>query len=204
MEGNRLNTNQMSLRWHGTAIEICMGRITAAQKRTIEARCAPLGKDLRSGWYDNTELFRSVWRVDNWWSVDDVDHVMGPVFEKQSRILRDLSAISIEVDGAPTTIDPESVDLRFYAPETVKPTEDDGLIVFHGARREATVTLQANCRQPFDSSLLTLSFMQYEGYGNILIDMDYDGYDDVHFSFGQTTYLQPRFLEKDAIDAITG
>jgi hypothetical protein len=199
-----LNTCQMSLRWHGSAIELCMGRITAMQKKTIQARHAPIGKDFRSRWYDNTELFRSVWGVDNWWSVDDFDHVMGPVFKKQSRIQRDLSAISIEVDGATATIDPGSVDLRFYVPETVKPPEDDDLIVCHGAQREATVTLQADCRPPFDSSLLTLSFMQYEGYGNILIDMDYDGYDDVQMSFGQTTYLQPRFLEKDDLDAITG
>jgi hypothetical protein len=46
--------------------------------------------------------------------------------------------------------------------------------------------------------------MRYGGYGNILIDVDYDGYDDVHMSFGHTTYLEPRFLGKDEINAITG
>jgi len=52
--------------------------------------------------------------------------------------------------------------------------------------------------------LITLSFIQYPDYGYILIDLDYDGHDEVQFTFGATTYLTPQFFGKDAIDDTSG
>jgi hypothetical protein len=36
--------------------------------------------------------------------------------------------------------------------------------------------------------------IDYPDIGLILIDLDCDGHDDVTYTFGQKTYLQPRFL----------
>ena len=33
--------------------------------------------------------------------------------------------------------------------------------------------------------------------GDILIDLDYEGHDDVQFTWGETTYLEPQFLGKE-------
>ena len=70
-------------------------------------------------------------------------------------------------------------------------------VVCHGARRDAMLHLAANLESPFDPSLITLSFLHYPDHGYILIDLDYDGDDDVQLKFGDTVYLKPRFLEGD-------
>jgi hypothetical protein len=57
--------------------------------------------------------------------------------------------------------------------------------------------LDADFVPPFDPSLITLSFLHYPDFGYILIDLDYDGHDDVQFNLGETTYLKPRFVGKD-------
>lgn len=192
-----MKKKKLSLRWAGAVIELCMGRITMENKGQIDTRCTGLDDDIQSSWYDNTELFKGVFGTDNWWSVDDLDHAMGLVFADRSAIDTHLSKMAFEIDGTPATIDPEALQLSFYAPEDIDPLDNDEWIVCHGARRDAILHLGAKFVPPFDPSLITLSFLHYPDFGYILIDLDYDGHDDVQFNLGETTYLKPRFFGKD-------
>ena len=106
----------------------------------------------------------------------------------------------LEIDGTPAPIDPAAFQLGFYAPEAIDPLEKDEWVVCHGTRRKATLQLDAHFEPPFDPSLVTMSFLHYPDYGYILIDLDYDGHDDVQFSLAETTYLKPRFFGKDHFD----
>jgi hypothetical protein len=190
----------MALQWEGTLIELCMGRITRAQKDQIDARCTDLEKHVQNSWYDDSELFKALFDADNWWSVDDLDHAMGLVFADRSALEKALTTIACEIDGSPATIDPEALQLSFYAPEGFDPLDEDEMVVCHGCRREAVLHLHADFEPPFDPSLITLSFLHYPDYGYILIDLDYDGHDDVEFTLGKTTFLNPRFFGKEHID----
>lgn len=189
-----MKKKRMALHWEGTLIELCMGRITRDKKGQIEAHCADLDKDVQSLWYDNTELLKSLFEADNWWSVDDLDHAMGLVFADRSILETKLAKITLEIDGTPVSVDPQALQLSFYAPEAIDPPDKDERVVCHGARQQAVLHLQADFVPPFDPSLITLSFLHYPNYGYILIDLDYDGQDDIQFTLGDTTYLRPRFL----------
>ena len=195
-----MKEKRITLQWEGTFIELCMGRITRAQKDHIDAHCADLDKDAQSLWYDNAELLKSLFDADNWWSVDDLDHAMGLVFADRSALETKLAKIAFEIDGIPVTIDPETLQLSFYDPEAIDSIDQDERVVCHGTRRQAVLHLQADFEPPFDPSLITLSFLHYPDYGYILIDLDYDGHDDVQFTMGETTYLNPRFFGKDHIN----
>jgi len=192
-----MKKKKFSLRWAGTFIELCMGRINGLKKSQIDARCTDLEDDIQSSWYDNTLLFKGVFGADNWWSVDDLDHAMGLVFADRSALDNQLSKIAFDIDGTPATIDPEALQLSFYVPEAIDPLDKDEWVVCHGARRDAMLHLDANLSPPFEPSLITLSFLHYPDYGYILIDLDYNGHDDVQFNFGETTYLSPQFFGKD-------
>ncbi len=174
-----------------------MGRLPRVKKGEIDARCTDVDSPIQSSWYDNAELLKTLFGADNWWSVDDLDHAMGLVFAERSALDTRLAKMTVEIDGTPVTVDPEAFQLSFYAPEAIDPLEDGEMIVCHGAQREATLHLQADFEAPFDPSLITLSFLHYRDYGYILIDLDYDGHDDVQFDLGDTTYLQPRCFGKD-------
>lgn len=195
-----MNPKKLSLQWKGTFIELCMGRLSRFKKNEIDARCTDSGSNIQSSWYDNTELLKTLFGADNWWSVDDLDHAMGLFFVDRSALDARLAKMTFEIDGTPATIDPEAPQLSFYAPEAIDPLENGELIICHGAQREATLHLQADFEAPFDPSLITLSFLHYRDYGYILIDLDYDGHDDVQFDLGDTTYLQPRFFGKDHLN----
>ncbi|WP_319408952.1 hypothetical protein [uncultured Desulfosarcina sp.] len=192
-----MNRKRLSLQWKGTFIELCMGRLPRVKKGEIDARCTDVDSPIQSSWYDNAELLKTLFGADNWWSVDDLDHAMGLVFAERSALDTRLAKMTVEIDGTPVTVDPEAFQLSFYAPEAIDPLEDGEMIVCHGAQREATLHLQADFEAPFDPSLITLSFLHYRDYGYILIDLDYDGHDDVQFDLGDTTYLQPRCFGKD-------
>ena len=192
-----MNKKRLSLQWKGTFIELCLGRLAQVKKGEIDARCTDLGSDIQSSWYDNTELLKTLFGADNWWSVDDLDHAMGLVFADRSALDTRLAKMTFEIDGTPATVDPEAFQLSFYAPEAIDPLENGERIVCHGAQREATLHLQTDFEAPFDPSLITLSFLHYRDYGYILIDLDYDGHDDVQFDLGDTTYLHPRCFGKD-------
>lgn len=191
---------RLGLTWTGLFIELCLGRITREQKKEIDARCPDLQNDFQREWYDNTRFLKRHFSVDNWWSIDDLDHAMGLVFTDRPDLHKRLATMTVAIDETPATIDPASVQLRFYAPETLPPTDTDQLIIYHGARRDVSLHLSTEFAPPFDPSLITLSLIQYPYYGTILIDLDYDGYDDVAYRFGETTYLKPRILEKEAFD----
>ncbi|MCB2146117.1 MAG: hypothetical protein KQI81_06550 [Deltaproteobacteria bacterium] len=195
-----MNKKRLSLQWKGTFIELCMGRLARVTKSEIDARCTDSDGNIQSSWYDNTELLKTLFGVDNWWSVDDLDHAMGLVFVDRSTLDTRLATMTFEIDGNPATVDPDAPQLSFYAPEAIDPLENGELIVCHGTQREGTLHLQADFEAPFDPSLITLSFLHYRDYGYILIDLDYDGHDDVQFDLGDTMYLQPRFLGKDHFD----
>ena len=192
-----MKKKKFSLRWAGTFIELCMGRINGLKKSQIDARCTDLEDDIQSSWYDNTLLFKGVFGADNWWSVDDLDHAMGLVFADRSALDNQLSKMAFDIDGTPATIDPEALQLSFYVPEAIDPLDKDEWVVCHGARQDAMLHLDADLSPPFDPSLITLSFLHYPDYGYILIDLDYNGHDDVQFNFGETTYLSPQFFGKD-------
>lgn len=192
-----MKKKKFSLRWAGTFIELCMGRINGLKKSQIDARCTDLEDDIQSSWYDNTLLFKGVFDADNWWSVDDLDHAMGLVFADRSALDNQLSKMAFDIDGTPATIDPEALQLSFYVPEAIDTLDKDEWVVCHGARQDAMLHLDADLSPPFDPSLITLSFLHYPDYGYILIDLDYNGHDDVQFNFGETTYLSPQFFGKD-------
>ena len=192
-----MKKKRLSLHWEGTFIELCMGRVNRVQKSQIDSRLTDKKNDIQSSWYDNTELLKALFGADNWWSVDDLDHAMGFVFADRSTLEKKLATMAFEIDGTSTTIDPEALQLSFYAPEAIDPLEKDELVVCHGARREAMLYLDANFEPPFDPSLITLSFLHYPDDGYVLIDLDYDGDDNVQFNFGDATYLKPRFFGKD-------
>ena len=177
-----------------------MGRITPAQKKRIDRDCKDLNQDVQSLWYENTKLLKSVFDADNWWSVDDLDHAMGLVFADRPELDRKLAGIALEIDGSPASIDPEALQLSFYVPESVGPLARDEQVACHGTRRQAVLRLQAEVEPGFDPSLITLSFLHYPDVGYILIDLDVDSHDDVGFSWGETTYLEPRFVGKEHFD----
>ncbi len=196
-----MKRKKMFLRWAGTFIELCMGRVNRLKKSQIDTRrCTDFKDRIQSSWYDDTVLIKRVFGADNWWSVDDLDHAMGLVFADRSALDTNLSKMDVDIDGTPATIDPEAFQLSFYVPETIAPLDEDEWVVCHGTRRDAILHLDADFAPPFDPSLITLSFLHYPDYGYILIDLDYDGYDDVQFTFGETTYLRPRFFGKDHVD----
>jgi hypothetical protein len=192
-----MKKKKLSLVWAGTFVELCMGRITRVQKGRIDSRGNDLNDDLQSSWYGNKKLFQDVFGADNWWSINDLDHAMGLVFADRTALEAKLSKMAFEIDGTPVSIDPEALQLSFYAPEEFGPLDKDEWVVCHGAHQEAVLHLDAEFAPPFDPSLITLSFLHYPDYGYILIDLDYDGQDDVQFKLGETTYLRPRFLGKD-------
>ena len=195
-----MEKKKLHLQWTGVMIELCLARITPDQKALIETLCPDLDKDARAQWYDNTPLLKDRFKVDNWWSLDDLDRAMGLVFADRAELDKRLAHLAFAIDGSPKTVDPEALQLSFYAPEAIAPLGPGEQVLCHGVRREALLQLHTEFEPPFDPSLTTLSFIRYPQYGYILIDLDYDGHDDVQFSFGKTTYLKPRFLGKEAID----
>ena len=191
---------QIQLRWPGILIELCLNRINRAQRDQVDAHCLGPDKDIRSLWYDNSSFLRKHFNVDNWWSLDGLDRAMGLVFSDRADLEKRMSAISLEINSSPQTIDPESMQLSFYLPEALDPVDRGELILCHGVQREAVLELDVDSEPPFDPSLITLSFIHYPDYGYILIDLDYDGHDDVQFTLGDTTYLKPRFLGKETMN----
>jgi hypothetical protein len=198
--GEKMKKKRVALRWEGAFLELCMGRITADQQNHMDAHGAGLSRDVQSLWYENPELLRSVFQADNWWSVDDLDHAMGLVFADRPTLDKALATIGFEIDGTPVSVDPDSLQLSFYAPEPIDQLKKDDRVVCHGIRRQAVLHLEAEIAPPFDPSVVALSFQHYADYGHILIDIDIDGHDDVRFTWGDTTYLPPRFLGKEHFD----
>ena len=196
---------KMTLTWRGAFVELCLARVSPDQRRQIDA--LPThgeAADLGSMWYENHPLLKRLFDVENWWSIDDVDHAMGLVFRDRAAIDDAIQRIAFTIDGVPSRVDPEALQLDFYAPEAVSGLDKGEAIVCHGASREAELHLAADVAPPFDPSLITLSFIDYPDHGLILIDLDYDGHDDVHFSWGETTYLAPRIIGKDRFDDAPG
>ena len=190
-----MKKEKMHIDWSGVFIELCAGRVTPKQKRQIDTHCPDLEKASQfEGWYENTKMLETVFAADNWWSVDDLDHVMGLIFIDRAELDAALTAMRFEIAGTPAAVDPNAFQLSFYAPETLEPERPVDRIVRHGARMEARLQLKVDFSPPFDPSLLTLSFIDYPETGLILIDLDYDGHDDVAMSFGKTTYLPPHFI----------
>lgn len=196
-----MKTTPLSLSWQGTFIELCMHCVNQAEKDRIEAALANGGKDLGPMWYDNAFLLNSLFETRNWWGVDDLDHSMGFVFSERSSLDKSLATMKYTLDGEQVTVDPDAPQLSFYLPETDQDQLTDAdHILCHGILRQARISLEVNVEPPFDPTLLTLSFLTYPDFGHILIDMDYDGHDEVSFSWGETDYLTPRFLKKDFFD----
>ena len=187
---------KMHLEWEGTFIELCTSHVTREQKRHIDTYCPGLESAARfETWYENASMLKAVFAADNWWSVDDLDHVMGLVFADRTKLDFALEALRFDVAGTPVTVDPHAIQLSFYAPEAFESVAEGDQIVRHGAKRKAHLHLDADFVAPFDPSLLTLSFIDYPETGLILIDLDYDGHDDVEMSFGEKTYLPPQFIQ---------
>ena len=185
---------QIHLRWPGVLIELCLSRVNRTQKAHIDTHCLGPGKDIRSTWYEHPSFLRQHFNVENWWSLDDLDRVMGLIFSERDVLEKRLSVISLEIDGLPRTVDPQALQLSFYAPEPMDPVARGERVLCHGVQREAVLELDVDSETPFDPALMTLSFIHYPDYGYILMDLGYDGHDDVRFTLGDTTYLKPRFL----------
>ena len=193
--GKDMNKEKMYLEWSGVFIELCVGRVTREQKRQIDGRWPDLEKAAPfDDWYENTKMLETVFAANNWWSVDDLDHVMGLIFTDRAALDSALAAMRFEFAGKPATVDPNAFQLSFYAPESMEPEGTDDRIVRHGAKMDAQLQLEVDFVPPFDPSLLTLSFIDYPDTGLILIDLDYDGHDDVAMRFEKKTYLPPQFI----------
>jgi hypothetical protein len=193
-----MKTKPLSVRWQGRFIELCLNRVTQAEKTRIDAALADSEKKLESAWYDNVFLLKSLFSADNWWSVDNLDHSMGLVFADRSFLDNNLSSIRYTNADVPVTVDPDALQMSFYAPEPIDaPLAATDQILCHGTLRQAEIRLDVDVQPPFDPTRFTLSFLHYPDYGYILIDFDYDGHDDVQFTWGKTEYLKPRFLGKD-------
>ena len=193
-----MKKEKMHLNWAGVAIELCMGRVTPQQKKQIDAHYPGPGEAANlDAWYENADMLKTVFAAENWWSVNDLDHVMGLVFANRTALDKAMTAMDFEIAGAPVTVDPEAYQLSFYAPEMVEPADQSDSVVRHGVRREAHLQLEVNIEPPFDPSLLTLSLIDYPDIGLILIDLDYNGHDDVAMTFGKETYLPPQFMHKE-------
>jgi hypothetical protein len=196
--GTQMKSKPLSLKWRGTFIELCMHRVTQTQKDRIDSVLADSANPLDSMWYDNVFLLKSLFGAESWWAVDDLDHSMGFVFSNRSLLDKGLSTIRYTLAGMPVTVDPEALQLSFYAPEAIESQLNaTDQILCHGTLKQAHLHLEVDIEPPFDPTLVTLSFLTYPDYGHILIDLDYDGYDDVQFSWGETEYLKPRFFGKD-------
>ena len=175
-----------------------MCRVSQVEKARIDAALADAGQNVKSAWYDNDFLLRSLFGAKNWWSVDNVDHSMGFVFASRSHINNGLASIAYTLAGVPVTVDPEALQLSFYAPEPIEePLAETDQILCHGTFCQAEMKLSVDIQPPFDPTRLTLSFLHNPDFGHILIDIDYDGHDDIQLTWGQTEYLTPRFLGKD-------
>jgi hypothetical protein len=193
-----METQQLTLKWRGIFIERCMGRVAHNQKSRIEAGLTVPDGNFQSLWYDNKPLLHSLFEADNWWSVDDVDHTMGLVFDDRSALTAQLATIRYTIDGGLVTVDPDALQLSFYTPEALAPPLDQNeRIICHGILRQAVLHLDAEVAPPFDPSLITMSFITTPEHGCILIDLDYDGYDEIRFDWGETTYIKPQLLGKD-------
>ncbi|MGA6926648.1 MAG: hypothetical protein WBY88_13245, partial [Desulfosarcina sp.] len=166
-----MKKKQMVLDWEGTFIELCVGRISRAKKRRFDALQNETPTAVQSLWYYNSELIQSLFGASNWWSVDDLDHAMGLVFADRPALEAGLGRINFRIDGWPVSVDPEALQTSIYAPETIGPPQDDQMIVCHGTRRQAELSLMAEIQDPFDPSSITLSFLKYPEYGLILIDL---------------------------------
>lgn len=182
-----------------------MHRVTPAERANIEAALKDAatftGKTPAAKWYDNASLLNSLFETNNWWGIDNMDHAMGFVFGDRPLLDKSLATIGYTLDGKTVTVDPEALQLSFYLPEGDQDQLiDEDRILCHGTLRQAEMTLNVDVEPPFDPTLLTLSFLTYPDFGHILIDMDYDGHDEVAFAWGETEYLTPRFLKKDYFD----
>ena len=193
-----------SLEIKGTFIELCLTRVSTTQ---ID-RAAALGVDIGNGdpasWYANDHVLNSVFNAENWWALDDLDHTMGLLFKDRRALEAKLATIGVIIDNRRVTIDPDALQLSVYALETIPDLAEGESILRHGARREATLHLDAEFTPPFDPELITLSMIRYPGVGLVLIDLDYDGYDELNFTWGETDYIQPRLIGKDAFDDTAG
>ncbi|BBO93021.1 hypothetical protein [Desulfosarcina ovata] len=194
----------LSLQWKGTFIELCLGRVNRQQREALESRGLDLDRDIGSTWYDNTDLLESVFNAENWWSIDDLDHAMGLVFQDRATLDRQLSQITYTIDAQSVSVDPDALQISVYAPETLDPLDAHERIVCHGTRRRAVLHLEVEFSPPFDPSLITLSLLRYPDIGYILIDIDYDGDDEARFTWGETEYIQPRFYRRDHFDDTSG
>lgn len=188
---------QLTLQWSGLFIELCLGRLTPAQQQAFEACRPEENLDIATAWYLNADLLHTHFGTPNWWAIDDVEHTMGLLFGDRAELKVRLGDIAFAIDGAPVTVDPEAIQISVYAPEATPHVAAGDAILRHGARRQGQLQLTVELTSPFDPSLVTLSLLDHPGEGLILIDLDYDGHDDVRYSFGRTTYLKPRCVKKE-------
>lgn len=111
----------LTIDWKGIFVELCLGRVSPSQRKAISVHTPDLETEAKIAWYDNTDLLKSIFKVDNWWSVDDLDHAMGLVFADRDALDRQLKRIAYTIDGRPVTVDPEALQLSIYAPEALPP-----------------------------------------------------------------------------------
>ncbi len=187
----------LSLTWKGIFFELCMARVQPGHKDLLQVHVTAADADHKQIWYENAPFLQSHFNTKNWWAIDDLDHVMGLVFEDRLTLEENLSSISFAIDGRSVTVDPKALQMHFYAPEAHPPLKDDEWILRHGTSCRAELTLKTEIRPPFDPELLTFSLIQYPDMGYVLIDLDYDGHDELQFTWGEKTYLPPRITGKE-------
>jgi hypothetical protein len=151
-----MKTKPLSVRWQGTFIELCLNRISQTEKARIDAVLTDSEKIAESAWYDNQFLLKSLFGADNWWSVDNIDHSMGLVFSDRSLLDSKLSTIRYTLAGAAVTVDPDALQLSFYAPEPIEaPLAATDQILCHGTLRQVEMQLDVDIEPPFDPSLMS-------------------------------------------------
>lgn len=189
-----MDEKELIITLHGKSIELCIGIIKSEQEKRLDTFCRQSNLSSEKAWYENREAMKTIMNVENWWSVNQIDHAVGFLFSDKDDIKTALATLNITVDGNPVKSSPNQILTGFYLPEKIDSTGKDQRIVVHGALRTGHLTLRATPEKEFDPSLLQLNFLYYEDYGYILIDMDYDGFDEVEYHFSGESFLELEFM----------
>ncbi len=188
-----MSKKELNLSLHGKSIELCIGRIHAEQKRKIDAFCLKNNILPEVAWYEDKKTMHSILAVDNWWSVNQLDHAVGLLFTDKDEIKTALKSLEIAFDGTNSKSDTAQLHMEFYLPEKINAPDNNEIVVSHGAVRNGHLRLKAESEHGFDPSMIRFSFLHYKDYGYILIDMEYDGFDDIEYSFTDESFLAPTF-----------
>ncbi len=177
----------------GQCIELCIGILSKDKKDRLQEYCRHNLLPTEKVWYGHSDVMKQITGTENWWGINQLDHAVGFLFPGKEEIEQFLNYLMVSVDGEKTVVNVGEIQIDFYAPEVLPHIKNDEQVVRHGAIRTGTQFLVAEADGAFNAADLRLSFQYYEGYGYILIDMDYAGCDNYDYDFSDESFLDIRF-----------